>query len=157
MDELRRIIRDVPDFPQKGVVFKDITTLLRDAAAFAEAIELFAELCREAPADAVVAIESRGFILGSAVAARLGLGFVPVRKPGKLPARTRRASYALEYGTDSLEIHEDAIRPGERILVVDDVFATGRARSRSWSRGWAGGSPSTRSSSSWASWRAARS
>ena len=124
-EALKAYIRDVPDFPKPGIVFKDITTLLKDARAFAETIELFSELCREREADLVVAVESRGFILGGAVAARLQKGFVPVRKPGKLPARTLRASYALEYGTDSLEIHEDAVRKGDRVVVVDDVIATG--------------------------------
>jgi adenine phosphoribosyltransferase len=124
-EALKAYIRDVPDFPKPGIVFKDITTLLKDARAFREALELFAALCSEREADVVVAVESRGFILGGAVAARLGKGFVPVRKPGKLPAKTLRASYALEYGTDSLEIHLDAIRKGDRVLVVDDVIATG--------------------------------
>ncbi len=125
VEGLKAFIRDVPDFPKPGIVFKDITTLLKDARAFALTLELFADLCREREADVVVAVESRGFILGGAVAARLQKGFVPVRKPGKLPARTRRASYALEYGSDSLEIHEDAVRKGDRVLVVDDVIATG--------------------------------
>jgi adenine phosphoribosyltransferase len=122
---VQALIRDVPDFPKPGIVFKDLTTLLKDPAGFAEAMDLFAALVDGARVDAVVAIESRGFILGSVLASRLGTGFVPVRKPGKLPARTRRASYALEYGTDSLEIHEDAIAPGQRVLVVDDLIATG--------------------------------
>ena len=115
----------MPDFPKPGIVFKDITTLLKEPAVFREALDLFVDLCREREADTVVAIESRGFILGSVVADRLGLGFVPVRKPGKLPARTLRATYALEYGSDSLEIHVDALRAGDRVLVVDDVIATG--------------------------------
>jgi adenine phosphoribosyltransferase len=122
---LQALIRDVPDYPKPGVVFRDITTLLKDAAAFREMVELFAELCADHGADVVVAVESRGFILGGALAARLGKGFVPVRKPGKLPAPALRASYSLEYGTDSLEIHADAIARGARALVVDDVIATG--------------------------------
>lgn len=125
IEALKGRIRDVPDFPKPGIVFKDITTLLKAKDAFREAVDLFAALCREQPADVVVAIESRGFILGSVVADRLGLGFVPVRKPGKLPARTLRATYALEYGEDALEIHLDALRAGDRVLVVDDVIATG--------------------------------
>ena len=125
VDRLRAAIRDVRDFPKKGIVFKDITTLLQDADLFRVAGDLMEDLCRTHPADKVVAIESRGFILGGLLADRLGLGFVPVRKPGKLPARTLKATYALEYGTDSLEIHADALRKGERILVVDDVIATG--------------------------------
>jgi adenine phosphoribosyltransferase len=125
IERLRAAIRDVPDFPKKGIVFKDITTLLQDAGLFKTAGDLMADLCRTHPADKVVAIESRGFIIGGLLADRLGLGFVPVRKPGKLPAQTLKATYALEYGTDSLEIHADALRPGERILVVDDVIATG--------------------------------
>jgi adenine phosphoribosyltransferase len=122
---LKATIRDVPDFPKKGIVFKDITTLLQDGAAFHSAMDLFAELCATCPADKVVAIESRGFIFGGLVADRLGLGFVPVRKPGKLPHKTLSASYKLEYGEDSLEIHADAIARGERVLIVDDVIATG--------------------------------
>jgi adenine phosphoribosyltransferase len=123
--QLREAIRDVPDFPKPGVVFKDITTLLRDPLAFRRALDLMTVLCGDLPADKVVAIESRGFILGGALADRLGAGFVPVRKPGKLPWRARRVSYELEYGQDELEMHEDAVLPGERVLVVDDVIATG--------------------------------
>jgi adenine phosphoribosyltransferase len=125
IESLKAAIRDVPDFPKKGIVFKDITTLLKDPARFRRAVDLLALLCGGEKADKVVAIESRGFILGSLLADRLGVGFVPVRKPGKLPARTLKASYELEYGTDSLEIHEDALARGERVLVVDDLIATG--------------------------------
>jgi adenine phosphoribosyltransferase len=122
---LRGAIRDVPDFPKPGIVFKDITTLLRDETLFRRALDLMSVMCGDLAVDKVVAIESRGFILGGALALRLGAGFVPVRKPGKLPWKARRASYQLEYGSDSLEIHEDALKPGERALVVDDVIATG--------------------------------
>jgi adenine phosphoribosyltransferase len=122
---LRGAIRDVPDFPKPGIVFKDITTLLRDEVLFRRALDLMSVMCGDLAVDTVVAIESRGFILGGALALRLGAGFVPVRKPGKLPWKARRASYQLEYGSDSLEIHEDALKPGERALVVDDVIATG--------------------------------
>jgi adenine phosphoribosyltransferase len=122
---LKKVIRDVPDFPKKGIVFKDITTLLKDARAFREAMDLFADLCQRARPDKIVAIESRGFILGSVLADRLGAGFVPVRKKGKLPAGRLSQTYDLEYGTDCVEIHEDALRRGERALVVDDVIATG--------------------------------
>jgi adenine phosphoribosyltransferase len=122
---LKAAIRDVPDFPKKGIVFKDITTLLKDPVLFRRTIDLMAVLCGDRPVDKVVAIESRGFILGGVLANRLGAGFVPVRKPGKLPAKTLSASYALEYGTDTLEIHEDALDKGERVLIVDDVIATG--------------------------------
>jgi adenine phosphoribosyltransferase len=122
---LRAAIRDVPDFPKQGIVFKDITTLLKDPTLFRRTLDLLAVLCGDRPVDKVVAIESRGFILGGVLASRLGAGFVPVRKPGKLPAKTLRASYALEYGTDTLEIHEDALGRDERVLIVDDVIATG--------------------------------
>ncbi|MFI5007248.1 MAG: adenine phosphoribosyltransferase [Solirubrobacterales bacterium] len=125
VDALKAAIRDVPDFPKKGIVFKDITTLLKDAALFRRTVDLLAVLCGDRPVDKVVAIESRGFILGGVLATRLGAGFVPVRKPGKLPAKTLSASYALEYGTDTLEIHEDSLAKGERVLIVDDVIATG--------------------------------
>jgi adenine phosphoribosyltransferase len=122
---LKSVIRDVPDFPKPGIVFKDITTLLKNPQAFRRAIDLFAVLCGDHLADKVLAIESRGFIVGSALADRLGLGFVPLRKPGKLPGKTVRLTYALEYGEDCLEIHADALAPGERVLIVDDVIATG--------------------------------
>ncbi|HLT45286.1 MAG TPA: adenine phosphoribosyltransferase [Luteimonas sp.] len=119
------LIRDVRDFPKPGIVFKDITPVLADADAFAAAIAALAEPWRDAPPDAVAGIESRGFILGATLAHALGCGFVPVRKPGKLPARTLAQDYALEYGHDRLEIHADALAPGARVLVLDDVLATG--------------------------------
>ena len=125
VEELKRSIRDVPDFPKAGIVFKDITTLLGDARMFRRAADLLTAQCGHLRVDKVVAIESRGFILGSLLADRLGAAFVPVRKPGKLPWRTLRAEYALEYGTDALEIHADAVAAGESVLVVDDVIATG--------------------------------
>ncbi len=125
IESLKARIRDVPDFPKKGIVFKDITTLLQDPAGFRAAALALTEMVSSLRSDKVVAIESRGFIFGSLLADRLGIGFVPVRKPGKLPHRTLRASYDLEYGQDSLEIHADALRAGERVLVVDDVIATG--------------------------------
>jgi adenine phosphoribosyltransferase len=124
-ESLKSLIRDVPDFPKPGIVFKDITTLLRDPIAFRRSLDLLTVLCGDRPVDAVMAVESRGFILGSALADRLGVGFVPVRKPGKLPAKTIRCTYDLEYGTDCLEIHEDAFQRGQRVLIVDDVIATG--------------------------------
>jgi adenine phosphoribosyltransferase len=122
---LKAAIRDVPDFPKPGIVFKDITTLLQDPALLRRALDLMTVMCGDLPVDKVVAIESRGFILGGALADRLGAGFVPVRKPGKLPWKARSASYELEYGTDTLEMHEDAVGPADRVLVVDDVIATG--------------------------------
>ena len=122
---LERLIRDVPDFPKPGVVFKDITPLLRDPKGFAEVIEGLGAPVRGKKVDAVVGIESRGFIFGAPLAVRLGVGFVPIRKPRKLPWKTRAASYALEYGTDTVEIHEDALRPGQTVLMVDDLLATG--------------------------------
>jgi adenine phosphoribosyltransferase len=125
IESLKRAIRDVPDFPKPGIVFKDITTLLRDPVLFRRSLDLLSVLCGDLGAQKVVAIESRGFILGGALALRLGAGFVPVRKPGKLPWKSRQASYELEYGKDTLEIHEDALAAGERVLVVDDVIATG--------------------------------
>lgn len=118
-------IRNVPDFPKPGILFYDITTLLRDPAGFKAAIDSLAAPFAGAGVEIVVGIESRGFILGGPVADRLGAGFCPIRKPGKLPAATLRESFSLEYGTDSIEIHADAIRPGQRVLVVDDVLATG--------------------------------
>jgi len=122
---LKAAIRDIPDFPKPGIVFKDITTLLKEPRLFREAMDLFTGMCQRARPDKVVAIESRGFILGGVLASRLNAGFVPVRKPGKLPAKTLSASYELEYGTDRLEIHEDALTRGDRVLIVDDVIATG--------------------------------
>ena len=125
MSEWYSLIRDIPDFPQPGIGFKDITPLLADADGFAAAIEAMAAPWRGIALDAVFGIESRGFILGAALASVLGTGFVPIRKPGKLPARTHAQEYQLEYGSDRLEIHADAMPPGAQILVVDDVLATG--------------------------------
>ncbi|MCZ6806881.1 MAG: adenine phosphoribosyltransferase [Deltaproteobacteria bacterium] len=125
IDYLRTRIRDVPDFPKEGVLFKDITPLLADVEAFRTSIQLIVERLDEAPVDVVIGIEARGFMFGAALADKLGVGFVPVRKPGKLPAATYRAEYELEYGTDALEIHQDALNPGQRVLIVDDLIATG--------------------------------
>jgi adenine phosphoribosyltransferase len=125
MDALKTHIRNVPDFPKPGILFYDVTTLLKDPQGFKLAIDSLSEPYRDKGISLVVGIESRGFILGAAVADRIGAGFVPVRKLGKLPAETIRASYALEYGTDSLEMHRDAIEPGQKVLVVDDLLATG--------------------------------
>lgn len=125
MDVLKSRIRHVPDFPKPGILFYDVTTLLRDPEGFRLAIDSLADPYRKTPIDVVVGIESRGFILGSAVADRIGAGFVPVRKVGKLPSATLRASYALEYGTDALEIHRDGVETGQRVLIVDDLLATG--------------------------------
>jgi adenine phosphoribosyltransferase len=124
-DALKAKIRHVPDFPKPGILFYDITTLLRDRDGFRQAVDALAEPYTGKNIDLVVGIESRGFILGSAVADRLHAGFVPVRKVGKLPAKTVRVSYDLEYGSDSLEMHHDAITPGSRVLIVDDLLATG--------------------------------
>ena len=125
MDILKEKIRHVPDFPKAGILFYDITTLLRDPDGFRAVVDSLALPFTSAAIDVVVGIESRGFILGGAVADRVGAGFSPVRKPGKLPSTTVSESYALEYGSDSLEIHEDAVSPGQRVLIVDDVIATG--------------------------------
>jgi adenine phosphoribosyltransferase len=125
MNALKQRIRHVPDFPKPGILFYDVTTLLKDPQGFKLAIDSLAEPYAGVGIDVVVGIESRGFILGSAVADRIGSGFVPVRKLGKLPAQTVRASYALEYGTDSLEMHRDAVERGQKVLVVDDLLATG--------------------------------
>jgi len=122
---LAALIRDVPDFPIPGILFRDITPLLRDPAALKQAVEQMAEPWRAARVDLVAAMEARGFMFGAAMATLLGAGFVPVRKPGKLPWRTKSVTYSLEYREDVLQIHEDAVRPGERVLVVDDVIATG--------------------------------
>jgi adenine phosphoribosyltransferase len=123
--ELRQAIRDIPDFPKAGIMFKDITPLLGNPRLFTAATDAMAESCREAGVTHVAAIESRGFILGAPVAQRLRAGFIPVRKRGKLPHRTEGVDYALEYGTDRVEVHVDACGAGARVLVVDDVLATG--------------------------------
>jgi adenine phosphoribosyltransferase len=125
MQALKQRIRHVPDFPKPGILFYDVTTLLQDGEGFRLAVDEMSAPYRDAGVDMVVGIESRGFIFGSAIADRLRTGFAPVRKPGKLPSTTRRASYALEYGTDALEIHDDAVKPGQRVLIVDDLLATG--------------------------------
>lgn len=125
MPSWQTLLRDVPDFPRPGILFKDITPVLADADAFAAAIRQMAAPWRGENLDAVVGIESRGFILGAALALELGAGFVPARKPGKLPARTLSLQYALEYGSDRLHMHADALPPGARVIVVDDVLATG--------------------------------
>ena len=123
--DLKQHIRHVPDFPKAGILFYDITTLLRDREGFRVTVDTLSTPYQDQGIDAVVGIESRGFILGAAVAQRIGAGFIPIRKPGKLPAKALTASYDLEYGKDALEIHEDAVEPGQRILIVDDVLATG--------------------------------
>ncbi len=125
VEELKALIRDVPDFPQPGIVFKDITPLLADENAFSSVIDLIVVHYGRGNIDKVVGIEARGFILASPVAYHFGAGFVPVRKSGKLPWETEREEYSLEYGTATLEIHQDSVRPGERVLIVDDVLATG--------------------------------
>ena len=125
MDELKKRIRHVPDFPKAGILFYDVTTLLQDREGLQMAVDAMAAPYAGKSIDLVVGIESRGFIFGSAIADRLKAGFVPVRKPGKLPYQTRRASYALEYGNDALEIHEDAAAKSQRVLIVDDLLATG--------------------------------
>lgn len=125
METLKTQIRHVPDFPKPGILFYDITTLMKDPQGFRSAIDAMAKSYATGSVDLVVGIESRGFIFGAAVADRIGAGFAPVRKIGKLPSTTRKASYDLEYGTDSLEIHEDAIAEGQRVLIVDDLLATG--------------------------------
>ena len=123
--DLKQHIRHVPDFPKTGILFYDITTLLRDPVGFKATVDLLATPYEGQGIDAVVGIESRGFILGAAVAQRIGAGFIPIRKPGKLPAKAIKETYDLEYGKDALEIHEDAVAHGQRILIVDDVLATG--------------------------------
>jgi adenine phosphoribosyltransferase len=123
--DLARLVRDIPDFPKPGILFKDITPLLADPVGLAFAVELMAQPYRGKHVDVICGAESRGFIFGTAVARELSAGFVPIRKPGKLPGRVRRHEYALEYGTDCLEVHEDGVQPGQRVLVVDDLLATG--------------------------------
>lgn len=124
-DQLKHLIREVPDFPKKGILFYDITTLLKDKTGFATLIDKFSEHYIAQDVDLVLGMEARGFIFAPALAYRLNAGFVPVRKPGKLPAETVKYDYALEYGTNSLEIHKDAIQKGQRVLIVDDLLATG--------------------------------
>jgi adenine phosphoribosyltransferase len=125
MDDLKSKIRHVPDFPKAGILFYDITTLLQDPVGFHAAIDSLALPFEDRSIDIVVGVESRGFIFGAAVADRIGAGFSPVRKPGKLPSTCVRATYDLEYGTDSLEIHDDAVKKGQRVVIVDDLLATG--------------------------------
>jgi adenine phosphoribosyltransferase len=125
INELKKIIRDVPDFPKKGIIFKDITTLLKDPSAFKSGMKLLLKECKKYSADKVLGIESRGFIFGTPIALKLKAGFVPIRKPGKLPAETISETYELEYGTDSIQIHKDAIKPGEKVIIIDDLLATG--------------------------------
>jgi len=125
MEELKSYIREVPDYPKPGILFYDITTLLKDPEGLRRVLDAFHERFRDRKIDKVVGMESRGFIFAPTLAYQLGAGFVPVRKPGKLPAETISESYELEYGTDRLEIHKDAIAPGERVLIVDDLIATG--------------------------------
>jgi adenine phosphoribosyltransferase len=121
----KRLIRDIPDFPKAGIVFKDITPVLQDAVAFREVLDRMIAYARELQVDAVVGIESRGFIFGSPIAYALGTGYIPVRKLGKLPGETVREEYALEYGTNTVEVHKDAVQPGQRVLIADDLLATG--------------------------------
>ncbi len=125
MMQLESLIRDVPDFPKPGIIFKDITPLLSDPSGLAMAVELMASPFRGKGIEAVCGAESRGFIFGTAIAQALSAGFVPIRKPNKLPSTTRSITYDLEYGTDTLEVHEDAVRPGQKVLMVDDLLATG--------------------------------
>jgi adenine phosphoribosyltransferase len=125
VEALKALVRTVPDFPKPGILFYDITTLLKDKTGFARLIDAFAGHFIERKVDLVLGIEARGFIFGPALAYRLNAGFVPVRKPGKLPAETVRVTYDLEYGSDALEIHRDAIQPGQRVVLVDDLLATG--------------------------------
>ena len=124
-EPLKQLIRAVPDFPKPGILFYDITTVLKDKTGFAELIDAFAQYYIDKHVDLVLGIEARGFIFGPALAYRLNAGFVPVRKPGKLPAETVKIKYDLEYGSDSLEMHKDAIQPGQRVIIVDDLLATG--------------------------------
>ncbi len=124
-EPLKRLIREVPDFPKPGILFYDITTLLKDKTGFATLIDALSENYLERKIDLVLGIEARGFIFGPALAYRLNAGFVPVRKPKKLPAETAKWTYQLEYGSDTLEIHKDAVQPGQRVIIVDDLLATG--------------------------------
>lgn len=125
LEDIRGKIRDIPDFPKKGIVFRDITTLIKDGPAFREVIDYFYDQFKGDKIDYVAAIESRGYIFGAPLAYKLGAGLVIIRKPGKLPAEVERAEYALEYGTDALEIHKDAVEAGKKVLIIDDLLATG--------------------------------
>jgi adenine phosphoribosyltransferase len=123
--DIKALIRDIPDFPKAGILFRDITTLLKDAKGFKYTIDTMADKCADFKPDYIVGMESRGFIFAAPMACQMGAGFVLVRKPGKLPSESYSVEYALEYGTDCLEMHRDAIEPGKRVLIVDDVIATG--------------------------------
>src|ERR1700733_2069071 len=125
MDDVKKLIREVPDYPKPGILFYDLTTVLKDPKGFHNLVDQMCDQYNGTKVDVVAGIEARGFIFAPALAYRLGAGFVPVRKPKKLPAKTRAVSYALEYGTDSLELHEDAISPGDRVIICDDLLATG--------------------------------
>src|ERR1700676_4180048 len=125
IETLRNTVRDVPDFPQKGIIFKDITTILKEGELFRAAVDLFLEKCRDTDIDKIVGIDARGFLFGSAVAYELGIGFVPLRKKGRLPYKTESAKYSLEYGEAEMELHSDAITHGEQIILIDDLLATG--------------------------------
>ena len=125
MDDLKKLIREIPDYPKPGILFYDLTTLLKDKQGFHNLVDRLCDHYMDRRVDVVVGVEARGFIFAPALAYRLGAGFVPVRKPKKLPAKTAKVSYELEYGTDTLEIHEDAIRPGQSVLISDDLLATG--------------------------------
>src|SRR6202000_1165899 len=124
-EHLKKLVREVPDFPKKGILFYDITTLLKDKVGFGTLIDALSEHFLDREIDLVLGIEARGFIFGPALAYRLNAGFVPIRKPKKLPAETVKWTYDLEYGTDTLEIHKDAVKPGQRVIIVDDLLATG--------------------------------
>lgn len=123
--DLKKCVRDIPGFPKEGIIFKDITTLLKDPKAFSESVNRIAEEYKDKKIDVVLSVEARGFIFGAAVAYKMGLGLVPVRKKGKLPSRTHSVTYDLEYGQDTLQIHQDAFVRGARVLIVDDLLATG--------------------------------
>ena len=125
MDDLKKLIREIPDYPKPGILFYDLTTLLKDKSGFRKLVDQLCDHYADRKVDVVVGVEARGFIFAPALAYRLGAGFVPVRKPKKLPAKTAKVSYQLEYGTDTLEIHEDAIRPGQNVIISDDLLATG--------------------------------
>lgn len=125
MVDISKLVRDIPDFPKEGILFKDITTLLKDPEGFRDSIDKLGELYKDKGIDKVVGIEARGFIFGAPIAYNIGAGFIPVRKPGKLPSDKLTVTYELEYGSNSIEIHKDAIMPGEKVLIVDDLLATG--------------------------------